>query len=185
MNKRRLITALIIIVLIILLGYLYTVYKAQKDEAYKMNMAFVPQQIEDKIMAPDFTLTNMEGNKVSLSDYRGKIVFLNFWATWCRYCKLEMPDFEEVHNVLLNNDKAVILTVNVQEKKSTVENFIEEYRLTLPVLLDTSGEVSAGLYGVQSLPMTFIINPDGTVYNLLRGMTDKETLEMVIEKMSK
>lgn len=183
MNKKRIISIVLALVLIVSFGYLYSMYKAKKEEAYKMEMVFVPEQIEDRIMAPDFTLTDMDGRKVNLSDYRGKIVFLNFWTTWCRYCKLEMPDFEEAHNQFKKNGNVVILAVNVKEKKKQVEDFIKEYRLTFPVLLDAAGEVSAGLYGVDSYPITFIINPDGSVYNLIRGMTDKKTLEMVVEKM--
>lgn len=183
MNK-KLIIIIVVIAVIFTAGYFYYKGDYSKKEDYDMEMAYVPEQIDDEIAAPDFELENLDGERVKLSDYRGKIVFLNFWATWCKYCRVEMPDFNETNKEFENEGDAIILTVNVKEEKEKVENYINKNNISLPVLLDTEGKVAAQ-YGVNSYPSTFIINPDGNVYNLIHGMTDGKTLKMVVNKIKK
>jgi len=128
-----------------------------------------------KIMAPDFTLEDLDGNEVKLSDYRGKIVFLNFWATWCIYCVQEMPDLESASKKMAEAGDAVIVTVNQMEDKDTVRKFMEDKKLTLPVLMDYTGEVNY-MYGVSGIPVTYVIDKDGSVYGRIAGRTDEETI---------
>jgi len=135
-----------------------------------------------KIMAPDFTLEDLDGNEVNLSDYRGKIVFLNFWATWCIYCVQEMPDLESANKKLAEAGDAVIVTVNQMEDKDTVRKFMEDKKLTLPVLMDYTGEVNY-MYGVSGIPVTYVIDKDGSVYGRIVGRTDEETILMVAEEL--
>mgnify|MGYP000894269480 FL=1 len=139
---------------------------------------------ENKVMAPDFGLKNLDGETVKLSDYRGKIVILNFWATWCYWCKVEMPDFNELNEELEKEDEAVILAVNVEESKDTVVEYLTSENINLKVLLDEDGAV-ARTYGVTGLPNTFIINKDGSVYGYIPGATDRDALEKVIDKVKK
>jgi peroxiredoxin len=134
----------------------------------------------DKVMAPDFTLKDLDGNPVKLSDYRGKIVILNFWAVWCKYCKLEMPDLNELDKELKKGTDAVILAVDVQESADTVKNYLTSNSIGLKALLDEDGSVAQS-YGVSGYPTTFAINPDGSVYTYISGQTDKKTLQKIID----
>lgn len=131
---------------------------------------------EQKIMAPDFELEDINGNNVKLSDYRGKIVVLNFWAVWCKYCVLEMPELERAHKKLQENDDAVIVTVNQGESIDKVKKILKDKNLSLTVLMDYNSEVGR-IYGAdQAIPITYIINRDGSVYTGIPGATDEETI---------
>ncbi len=108
-----------------------------------------------KMKAPNFTATDLEGNKVSLKSQRGKIVFLNYWATWCMPCVREMPSMEKLNNKLKGLSFAMMVVSN--EKASRVKSFIEDKSLTLPVFIGSA----ALKYGVQGIPTTFIIGKKG------------------------
>jgi len=140
------------------------------------------KQKPQKRMAPDFTVEDINGRKVKLSDYKGKIVILNFWATWCPYCVQEMPDLDELHAEFSKDGDAVILTVDVEESIEKVKKFVEDKKLTLPVLMDYDGKV-AGMYGVNSFPTTYVINRDGTVYGYQPGAMTKTQLANVVERV--
>lgn len=121
-------------------------------------------------------LRNLAGEEVSLEDYRGKIVFLNFWATWCQYCNAEMPDVQKLHE---EYDDVVVLAVDVNEEQSVVEEYIEEGGYTFEVLMDTTGEVSRN-YHVAGLPTTYTIREDGSVSRYFSGMLTYEQMEEMI-----
>lgn len=135
---------------------------------------------QEKIMAPDFTLKDLSGNDITLSDYEGKIVILNFWAVWCKYCIEEMPDFNTLDKELKQSEDAVILAVNVQEPKQTVQDYLTENDIDLEVLMDEDGAI-ASTYGVSGYPTTFIINPDGSLYTYIPGKTDIEILHKLLD----
>ena len=110
----------------------------------------------------DFTLMSLEGQTISLSDYQGRVVFLNFWATWCVPCQKELPEFEQFQ-AQQPPDGAVILAVNVQEGADQVTNFLTDHDISgLTVLLDTDSAV-ANSYGIYNLPVTFVIDQNGIV----------------------
>lgn len=111
--------------------------------------------------APEFTLPDSEGNQVALKDFRGSVVFLNLWASWCPACRAEMPSMERLYQKLKDYG-FTILAVNLKENPSTVRAFMEQFRLTFPALLDRRGKV-ASLYGLWSIPMTVLIDPDGNI----------------------
>lgn len=147
-------------------------------------------------LAPDFTLdgfqlvslggggeepTYKELREVALYDYRGKLVLLNFWATWCPYCKIERPQLEKLHrNEEYQERGFVILSVeNSLVGEEEVKSYIKEYELTFPTLLDTAGV--SRLYRVTGIPTTLIIGPDGVIERRLDGLpTSKywESLEV-------
>jgi peroxiredoxin len=122
------------------------------------------------LLAPDFTLPALDGTEMKLSDYRGKIVFLNIWATWCAPCKEEMPSMQKLYEVMRGKD-FVMLTVSIDEKKETVEAFMKENKLTLPVGLDTLQKVSP-LYRITGVPESYIIDKNGIVMHHLIGPGD-------------
>ncbi|MHB8534123.1 MAG: peroxiredoxin family protein [Sulfuricaulis sp.] len=111
--------------------------------------------------APDFTLKGEDGKTYRLSDYRGKVVLLNFWATWCPPCREEMPSMERAYRKV-KSENIAILAVNVGEDADTVFAFTGRYPLTFPLLLDLDGSV-IGKYPVVGLPTTFIVDPRGRV----------------------
>lgn len=112
-------------------------------------------------------LKDMNGKNTSLSDFKGKIVFLNFWTTWCPTCRIEMPSMEKLHQKLKNKDFAMV-TINLQESASQVKSFFEEFKLTFTALLDPAGEVSAS-FGIRSIPTTYILDKTGRIIGLVSG----------------
>ena len=114
--------------------------------------------------APDFALLDLSGNVVRLSDFLGKTVVLNFWASWCPPCRAEMPEFLEAYEQRLPQDDFVILAVDklVEDGKGAVEDFVHEFALTFPVAFDASDEVNQR-YGVRGLPSTFFIDRNGVL----------------------
>lgn len=133
-------------------------------------------------VAPDVKLTTLEGEEVYLSDYRGKRVMLNFWATWCPPCRAEMPDMEKFHQ----DTDVEIIAVNLIETESNldqVHDFIEDYGLTFSVLLD-EGNNAANTYQIQPIPTSYLINSDGTIHNKAFGALNYELMVQEFEKMN-
>ena len=120
-------------------------------------------------MAPDFQLPDLEGRTVSLSDFHGMPVLLNFWATWCGPCRAEMPFIQDVFEDKKFSEKGlVILAVNLGESRSKVEQFMETYGLSFEVLLDTSQDVGQA-YNIRGIPTTFFIDKDGIIKDIKIG----------------
>ena len=111
--------------------------------------------------APDFSIKDEAGRQVSLSDYRGKLVFLHFWATWCQPCAQEMPLIDSMKKTFKDR-KFRVLTVSLDTECNTVKDFEQKYNIGLPLFLDPGRQVSR-LYGVYGLPATFLIDGKGVV----------------------
>ena len=112
-------------------------------------------------------LKDMNGKNTSLSDFKGKIVFLNFWTTWCPTCRIEMPSMEKLHQKLKNTDFAMV-TINLQESAPQVKAFFEEFKLTFTALLDSTGEVGAS-FGIRAIPTTYILDKTGRIIGQVSG----------------
>ena len=117
--------------------------------------------------APDFRLENLDGQSVSLSDFRGKPVLINFWATWCKPCVHEMPYIQQVYEEW-SEKGLVVLAINLGESPFTVKQFLQTYNLTLPVLIDIQGN-SAHQYNIMSIPTSFFIDSDGIIRQKIIG----------------
>jgi peroxiredoxin len=117
--------------------------------------------------AAEFTLADLNGQAKSLSDYRGKIVLLNFWATWCKPCTTEMPAMQAMYD-RLREKGFVVLAVNELEDDEKVREHIQAYKHTFPVLMDRENRV-ANLYGVYGLPVSVFIDEAGTVRSYIKG----------------
>ena len=111
------------------------------------------------IMPPDFTLPTLDGGSITLSDLKGKVVLINFWATWCPPCRDEMPSMEKLYR-RFKYEEFTLLSVDVMESPETVKKFARKYDLSFPILLDKKGEVSAK-YAATAIPTTYIINKKG------------------------
>nr|WP_026286146.1 redoxin domain-containing protein [Salsuginibacillus kocurii] len=127
--------------------------------------------LEEGDPAPDFTLETLTGETVSLSDYEGRPVFLNFWATWCPPCRAEMPDMERFYEAY----DMEILAVNLRENAEEVQSFVEELGLTFPILMDENVEV-ADAYNVQPIPTSYFIDSDGIIRHMSIGPMNKEMM---------
>lgn len=128
--------------------------------------------------APDFTLKNVQGELVTLSDFRGKKVMVNFWATWCPPCQEEMPEIERFHN---ENPDVIILSINIDTTQD-IQGFIDEYQTTFPVLLDEDKNV-AKAYGTFKIPETYFINRDGIVKHKQIGAMKYNDMKTVFDSM--
>jgi len=117
--------------------------------------------------AKDFEVELLTGEKVKLSDYRGKVVLLNLWATWCGYCVKELPELQKLHEDL--GDELVVFTINCGEEKNKAEEFINKNKYTFMVGIDK--ELKLG-YPVRTIPITFIINKEGIITDKLIGAVD-------------
>ena len=127
--------------------------------------------------APDFTLKQLDGRGVSLSSLQDKVIFLNFWATWCGYCKVEMPVMQEIHEEM-GDDDFVILAVNVRETDTQAKEFMKEGGYTFPVLMDYDGAITSS-YGVTGFPTTYIIDPEGNLIARKVGPIPEDSAELI------
>jgi len=120
------------------------------------------------VTAPDFGLSNLAGDYVKLSDYRGKVVFLNMWATWCPPCREEMPSMEALYRKLKGRNFEMLAVSIDRDGEKTVRLFAKKYGLTFPVLLDPDNKTHR-LYGLTGVPETFIVDKNGVVVRKVIG----------------
>jgi thiol-disulfide isomerase/thioredoxin len=120
----------------------------------------------------EIRLSDPTGRPISLSEFRGKIVFINFWTTWCPACVIEMPSMEKLHQKFKDKD-FVMVAINLQESASRVKKFYKEHKLTFTTLLDITGDVGAGL-GIRSIPTTFILDKNGRIIGKALGPREWE-----------
>ena len=144
--------------------------------------------VGEVVPAVDFALTDQYGETHRLEDYKGKTIFLNFWATWCPPCKAEMPDIQEIYETYDTEGEDALVVLGVatpsmgqEGTEEEIKAFLEENGYTYPVLMDTEGELF-GAYGVYSLPTTFMIDREGNVFGYVSGMLTKDMMENIIQQ---
>ncbi|MBG9445224.1 MULTISPECIES: TlpA disulfide reductase family protein [Bacillaceae] len=144
----------------------------------------LPIGLEKGSLAPDFELTDMEGNPVKLSDYRGKAVLLNFWASWCPPCRAEMPHMEKLYKKY-KDKKFDILAVNLtntEKNNGDAEKFVKELGLTFKIPMDVKGTVGAD-YNIMAYPTSYFIDSDGVIREKVLGALNEEYMEKEIKKL--
>jgi cytochrome c biogenesis protein CcmG/thiol:disulfide interchange protein DsbE len=155
-----------LMILLLVLGVAWIgISRAAGEEA--MARSDRPPSPQVGFAAPDFTLETLEGETVNLSDLRGQVVLINFWATWCPPCRAEMPAIQRVYDEYHDQDFTV-LAVDVQEGEAQVTAFVEERGLTFPILMDGDGSVTAR-YQVLAMPSTFFLDQAGVVQEVTLG----------------
>jgi peroxiredoxin len=161
------------LVLILVVSFVLTAEGQQDDLFSKVRI----NPIRGNKKAPDFSLKDLNGRKVEIRQYKGRIVFLNFWATWCGPCKEEMPSLEVLHQQFAG-ENFVLLTISVDyEGLKPVQGFVSKNRYTFPVLLDPNGE-TLDLFEVKGIPTTFIIDRNGMVIGRAIGPRDWKSPEV-------
>lgn len=190
--------AVFMVVLISGAGVLYNHFSGQVENDRLMTEDYSQAQIEEEaeeeteesteeelVMAPDFTVYDKDGNAVSLSDFIGKPTVVNFWASWCGPCQMEMPDFDKKYKEL--GEEIYFLMVNMtdgaQETLETAKKFVEESGYSFPVYYDTDVD-AAMTYGVSSIPSTYFIDSEGHAIAWAQGMIDAETLQTGIDMIT-
>ena len=194
-NKKK--TIILIVLFIILITGASALYNSLSknyqpdtllvEENSNTTATQTPNQTEDsssesKNLAPNFTVLDLDGNEVNLTDFFGKPIILNFWASWCGPCKMEMPDFNEAYAAY--KDEIEFLMVNMTDgSRETVEkasSFIAESGYTFPVYYDTDLE-AAKAYSVYSIPTTYFLDENGYIIAQGRGALDAKTLQTGID----
>jgi peroxiredoxin len=130
-------------------------------------------------LAPDFSLTTLDGSTVRLSDLRGQPVLINFWASWCGPCRAEMPHIQAAFEDHAD-DGLVVLGVDQLESPPSVAQFVEQFQLTFPIPLDADGEVSAA-YQARALPTTFFVDADGIIRDTFTGPMSSGLIQSKLE----
>lgn len=152
----------------------------QKPQATSQNKAS-SNNTSQANKAIDFTLYDLDGNKISLNDFRGKSVYLNFWATWCPPCRKEMPAMEKIYQEY--KDKGlVVLTIDIGEDKETVKKFIKDNNFNFEVLLDSDQSV-ADKYSITSIPVSYFIDKDGNINDKRVGALQEDEMRSYIKKL--
>lgn len=143
---------------------------------------------ETVVPAIDFTLKDQFGNEHTLSDYKGKTVFLNFWATWCGPCRSEMPDIQKLYETYeMEGDNAVIILgvaapgLGQEKDEAGIKAFLDESGYTYPTLMDTTGDLFSE-YGISSFPTTFMIDREGNVFGYVSGALNEDMMKNIIEQ---
>ncbi len=164
---------------------------AATEEATDTTSEALAEQEEDQqplIPAPDFTLTDQYGVTHSLADYRGKIIFLNFWATWCPPCRAEMPDIQALYEKYSQDENSDVVILGVafpdqgdEKDAEGIARFLEDNGYTYPVLMDEGATLQLPYY-ITAFPTTFIINPDGNVLGYIPGAMTGDIMESVIDQ---
>ncbi|EPD52189.1 redoxin domain-containing protein [Paenisporosarcina sp. FSL H8-0542] len=134
--------------------------------------------------APDFELTTLDGKKVKLSDYQGKKVIVNFWATWCPPCKAEMPHMQNYYEDFAEEENVEILAVNLTsgDSEEKVNDFVRDYGLTFPIPMDTEGAVGQTFEAI-TIPTSYMIDTKGRIQNKIVGPMDDQMIKDFVSNL--
>ncbi len=133
--------------------------------------------------APDFMLAALDGGQVRLGDLRGKVILLNFWATWCPPCKAEMPDLDALYRQYGPTRNFVVIGVNVQERPELVAAFARQNSIAFPLALDTDGAVTTNLYHIRAFPTSLIIDRVGNIRDSWMGQISREAMVVRLQRV--
>lgn len=162
-----------LIVLFLILALVWNIFGKQKETDYGITDEGTGLEVGDT--PPQFTLQNLEGEDINLSDFKGRKVILNFWATWCEPCREEMPLFDQIDKA---HDDVIVLAVNMAHQDSGVEKvqqFMKKQGIAFPVVRDETGDVSKA-YKVVNIPSTYFLDEQGNIQSKALGVVDETSL---------
>lgn len=164
-------------------GEIFTQSASEEERDETVSEGLSPGEIP-----PDFELKTLDGQPIRLSDFQGKKVILNFWATWCPPCKAEMPHLENYYKTKAKKQNVEIIAVNLtnaergSNKLETVKGFANEYGLTFPIPMDETGEVG-NIYQTITIPTSYIIDSRGIIHQKIVGPMDEEMIKKLVNEM--
>ncbi len=169
---------------IIILFYSVTIIGCQKDNEEKINKTPEDNATmqDNSSKAPDFTLTNISGEDVSLSDYKGKVVIVDFWATWCPPCRKGIPDLISLQNEYKDKVKVIGISLDRENTKGGVPDFVDRMGINYPVVY-FNDKVINDFGGVNAIPTTFIIDQNGNIVKKVVGLYPKSEYENKIKEL--
>jgi cytochrome c-type biogenesis protein len=185
-------TVILILILGLVLFALYSVYNHHKvanqppPTKTSTDISTSSSRAVKGELAPEIVLQDLQGQTVKMSDYRGKVVILNFWASWCSPCKSEMPELDKAAQEFASGSDAVLLTVNMTDgTRETIDKarqYVDGNKFSLPVLLDTEGK-AAQAYNITSIPTTFIIDKQGVLNQYFSGPATRDALNNYVNQL--
>ena len=182
-NKKILFTLTLAAVIVFGLGYMFInagINSIEDQEAVQVRTNSNTGN-DNYPMAPDFTLKDLDNRDVSLSDYRGKVVFVNFWATWCAPCKMEIPYFIDLVNQY-DDEGFIVLGIAIDQREfPKIPAFADLMGINYPVLYDKK-HVSILYGGIRNIPTTFVINREGRAVERIIGSRPREVFESIVKK---
>ena len=153
---------------------------AAKPEDRSLDQLFDDMGVElisSRTASVEVLLEDVNGTEIDIADFRGNIVFLNFWATWCPSCVTEMPSMENLHRKFKEKDLAVV-AVSVQDSVTAVKQFFKRNQLTFTALLDSAGKTVPG-FGIRAIPTTFLLDKSGRIFGRIMGPREWDSRESV------
>lgn len=146
-------------------------------------LACNPNPLAKGSTAPSFKLKNLEGKKVGLADYKGKVVLVHFWTDFCKSCRAEFPKIQEYYSNLEGEDFE-LLAVNVGQSVATSKKFQKDFKASFPMLADTDG-IMQDLYAINAFPTNYFIGPDGKIIRKIVGWVNEKQVEVIINQHKK
>ncbi|GGD83751.1 TlpA family protein disulfide reductase [Paenibacillus nasutitermitis] len=184
--RKNVVAIIAVLVLVIWGTYDYTTKNSKQAETMnqQQNKADAEVGIKKGNKAPDFELLHLSGSPVKLSDFLGKKLILNFWATWCPPCRAEMPHMEKFYK---DNEKdVVVLAVNLtntEKKRSDVTAFVEDFALTFPIVMDAEGN-KASMYQIFAYPTSYMIDSEGIIQEIFQGAINYDMMKKTMSKIN-
>ena len=161
-NKEKIVGLVIVIVALVAFVGSIVRFSLMEKPQIKEKVA-----IKEGTIAPSFTLKDLTGKEVSLADYRGKLVIIDFWATWCPPCRKELPHIQKVYDKYKDKE-VIVLAITSESNIEKVKDFIEEGDYTFPILIDGRREANSA-YGIRAIPMLFVLDKEGKIQHTHRG----------------
>lgn len=188
---KKIIGLIIIMTLVVIMLSTYIKNQVDKSKAIDENAIGYEIDLEEEglekgQLAPDFTLKTLSGDTFKLSDLKGKKVVLNFWATWCPPCKIEMPHLQEYYDQYAKQENVEIVGINITYNKDSVkrvQQFVNSYELTFPILLMEEKGVD-DLYQILTIPSTFMIDTEGRIQHHIVGPLDQKKLDEYVTNLN-
>lgn len=188
-----------LLVIVLLVAVMISTYVRQEiDKEREIDAAALGQEVEERKIGlekgdtpPDFTLTSLDGEEVTLSELQGKKVILNFWNTWCPPCKAEMPHMQNYYEQYAQDENVEIIAVNLtagerdvtaDAKINAVMTFKNSYELTFPILIDSDNAVGVD-YQILTIPTTYFIDTNGTIHHTIQGPMNVDMLESYVNSL--